>query len=141
MEKSHYPFLLLTTGERFPRLLITRRPDLAGANDTLYGAFLPETMARRLLDFAQRIFRLHPCELDIDGSFDAPCPEYFLRRCLAPCVARLCDDEKYQRAVEAVHLLLSGRGDELLAQIEREIEALAEKRPKFAICGRRFWKF
>lgn len=126
MEKSNYPFLLLTTGERFPRLLVTRRPDLAGENDALYGAFLPETMVRRLLDLMRRVFRLHPCELDIDGSFDAPCPEYFLRRCLAPCVAEICDDRKYQSAVEAAQALLSARGDELLFQIDREIEVLAE---------------
>jgi len=124
--QSHYPFLILTTGERFPRLLVTRRPDLASEKDTLYGAFLPETMVRRLVDLTARIFRLHPCELDIDGSFDAPCPEYFLHRCLAPCVAKICDDAKYQSAVEAVRLLLSNRGDELLHGIDKEIERLAE---------------
>ncbi len=126
MEKSHYPFLILTASERFPRLLVTRRPDLTGEKDTLYGAFLPETMVRRLIDLIARVFRLHPCELDIDGSFDAPCPEYFLRRCLAPCVAEICDDEKYRSAVEAVHLLLSGRGDELLSKIDEEIAFLAD---------------
>lgn len=126
MEKSHYPFLVLTTGERFPRLLITRRPDLVNENDTLYGAFLPETMARRLLDLTQRLFRLHPCELDIDGSFDAPCPEYFLHRCLAPCVAAICGDAKYKAVVEAADLLLSGRGDELLFRLDGEIARLAE---------------
>jgi excinuclease ABC subunit C len=124
--QTHYPFLMLTTGERFPRLLVTRRPDLAGEQDTLYGAFLPEMMVRRLLDLTARVFRLHPCELDIDGSFDAPCPEYFLHRCLAPCVARICDDAKYQSAVEAVRMLLSNRGDELLSGIDAEIRRLAE---------------
>lgn len=126
MSKSHYPFLALTTGERFPRLLVTRRPDLVGEKHTLYGAFLPETMVRRLIDLIARVFRLHPCELDIDGSFDAPCPEYFLRRCLAPCVAEICDDEKYKSAVEAVQMLLSRRADELLFKIDKEIEHLAE---------------
>ena len=126
MSKSHYPFLVLTTGERFPRLLVTRRPGLVGEKDTLYGAFLPETMVRRLIDLVARVFRLHPCELDIDGSFDAPCPEYFLRRCLAPCVAEICDDEKYRSAVEAVHLLLSRRADELLFKIDKEIGLFAE---------------
>jgi excinuclease ABC subunit C len=126
MEKAQYPFLILTTGERFPRLLVTRRPDSVADEDTLYGAFLPETKVRLLIDLIARVFRLHPCELDIDGSFDAPCPEYFLRRCLAPCVAEICDDEKYQSAVEAVHLLLSARGDELLFKIDEEIALLAE---------------
>ncbi|HEX8737639.1 MAG TPA: hypothetical protein VF721_20065 [Pyrinomonadaceae bacterium] len=122
----NYPFLVLTTGERFPRLLVTRRPDLVDEKDALYGAFLPETTVRRLIDFIARVFRLHPCELDIDGSFDAPCPEYFLRRCQAPCVAEICDDEKYESAVEAVRLLLSKRGDELLFKIDKEIALLAE---------------
>lgn len=126
MEKSHYPFLVLTTSERFPRLLITRRPDLIAKQDTLYGAFLPETMVRRLIDFIARVFRPHPCELDIDGSFDAPCPEYFLHRCQAPCVASICDDQKYQKIIEAVHLLLSNRGAELLSRLDQEIQTQAE---------------
>ena len=126
MENPNYPFLKLTLDEKFPRLLITRRPENKTPEQNIYGAYLPTGMARRLLDLLQRKFRLHPCELDIQGDFDAPCPEYFLHRCLAPCVERICDRPTYLETVEIVHLILSGQAESALKKIDRKIERLAE---------------
>jgi excinuclease ABC subunit C len=126
MENLNYPFLKLTLDEKFPRLLITRRPENKTPGQNIYGAFLPTGMTRRMLDLLQRTFRLHPCELDIKGDFEAPCPEYFLRRCLAPCVERICDRAAYLEIVEIVHLILSGHGETALKKIDRKIESLAE---------------
>ncbi|MGI8787837.1 MAG: hypothetical protein ACR2HG_08775 [Pyrinomonadaceae bacterium] len=126
MEKQNYPFLKLTTNEKFPRLLITRRPENKLPGQNIYGAFLPTGMVRRVIDLLARVFRLRPCELDIKGDFDAPCPEYFLHRCLAPCVEKICDRETYLEAVEMIHLVLTKRGDLVLEKIDRKIERLAE---------------
>lgn len=117
MENPNYPFLKLTLDEKFPRLLITRRPEYKTPEQNIYGAFLPVGMARRLLDLLQRKFRLHPCELDIQGNFDAPCPEYFLHRCLAPCVERICDRMTYLDTVEIVHLILSRQSEAALKKL------------------------
>ncbi len=126
MENPNYPFLKLTLDEKFPRLLITRRPENKTPEQNIYGAFLPVGMARRLLDLLQRKFRLHPCELDIQGDFDAPCPEYFLHRCLAPCVERICDRATYLETVEIVHLILSGQAESALKKIDGKIKLHAE---------------
>lgn len=127
MENPSYPFFKLTLDEKFPRLLVTRRPDLKTSEQAVYGAFLPTGMLRRQLDFLQKIFRLRPCELDIQGDFDAPCPEYFLHRCLAPCVARICSRETYLETIESVHLILSNQTELALKKIDRRIELLAEE--------------
>jgi excinuclease ABC subunit C len=126
MENANYPFFKLTLDEKFPRLLITRQPEKSTAGQGVYGAFLPIGMARRMLDLLQRLFRLHPCELDIQGDFDAPCPEYFLHRCLAPCVAQICDRETYLQSVEIIHLILSKQIELALKKIDRKINLLAE---------------
>lgn len=126
MESPKYPFLKITLNEKFPRLLITRRPENKIENQTIYGAFLPTGMVRRMLDLLQRTFRLHPCELDIQGDFEAPCPEYYLRRCLAPCVETICNRETYLESVEIVHLILSNQGELALKKIDRKIERLAD---------------
>ncbi len=126
MENQSYPFLKLTTDEKFPRLLITRRPENKTPEQNIYGAFLPTGMVRRMLDLLAKTFRLRPCELDIRGDFDAPCPEYFLHRCLAPCVASICDRPTYLESVEIVHLILSNQTELALTKIDRKIEMLAE---------------
>lgn len=126
MANPDYPFLKLTLDEKFPRLLVTRRPENKLKNQAVYGAFLPTGMARRMLDLLQRVFRLRPCELDIQGDFDAPCPEYYLHRCVAPCVENLCNQEIYLESVEIVHLILSNQYDNALAKIDEKIEWFAE---------------
>jgi len=127
MEKSNYPFLKLTLDEKYPRLLITRRPENKTPEQNIYGAFLPAGMARRMTDLLARIFRLRPCELNIQGDFESPCPEYFLHRCLAPCVEKICSREKYLETVEIVHLILSEQSEAALKRIDRKIESLAEE--------------
>ena len=126
MESPNYPFLKLTLDEKYPRLLITRRPENKTPEQNIYGAFLPTGMLRRMLDLLMRTFRLRPCELDIQGDFDAPCPEYFLHRCLAPCVERICDRSTYLESVEIVHLILSNQPEIALKKIDHKIELLAE---------------
>ena len=126
MSESQYPFFKLTLDEKFPRLLITRRPENKLENQAIYGAFLPTGMARRMLDLLQRVFRLRPCELDIKGDFESPCPEYFLHRCLAPCVERICGRETYLETVEIVHLILSNQTELALNKIDKKIERYAE---------------
>ena len=58
-----YPHFKLTR-ERFPRLLVTRKIAVDGAE--YFGAFLPETRVRFLIDFLNKIFRLRTCEIEID---------------------------------------------------------------------------
>ncbi len=126
MNQFNHPFFKLTLDEKFPRLLITRRPENKLENQAIYGAFLPTGMARRMLDLLQKIFRLRPCELDIQGDFESPCPEYFLHRCLAPCVEQICSREIYLETVEIVHLILSNQSEIALRKIDEKIERLAE---------------
>ncbi len=126
MENPNYPFFKLTLDEKYPRLLITRRPENKSGDQAIYGAFLPTGMARRMLDLLQRLFRLRPCELDITGDFESPCPEYFLHRCLAPCVERICSREKYLETVEIVHLILSNQSEIALKKIDAVIERYAD---------------
>lgn len=125
MENPNYPFFKLTLDEKFPRLLITRRPENKTANQGIYGAFLPTGMTRRMLDVLQKLFRLRPCELDIKGDFETPCPEYFLHRCLAPCVEQICSQEIYLESVEIVRLILSNQFGNALKKIDVKIERCA----------------
>ncbi len=126
MEKSVYPFFKLTLDEKYPRLLITRRPENKLENQGVYGAFLPTGMTRRMLDLLQRVFRLRPCELDIKGDFESPCPEYFLHRCLAPCVEKICSRPQYLETIEIVHLILSDHTETALNKIDAKIERFAD---------------
>jgi excinuclease ABC subunit C len=122
-EQRLYPHFKLTR-ERFPRLLATRK--IADDGAEYFGAFLPETGARFLIDFLNKIFRLRTCEIEIDGSFNVPCTQFYRKRCVAPCVENLCDEAEYAAQVELVRLFLQRETGELKKIYLRKIESAAE---------------
>lgn len=118
-----YPHLKLTT-ERFPRLLATRLIENDGAE--YFGAFLNRTNVRILLDFLNRTFKLRSCEIEIDGSFNYPCTMHYKRRCLAPCVADLTDEEQYQEMVALVRLFLINDRPLFRSAVGKKIQTASE---------------
>ncbi len=118
-----YPHLKITA-EEFPRLLATRRDEGDGAE--YFGAFLTKTAVRILIDFLNRKFRLRSCDIDIDGSFPVPCTQYYLKRCLAPCVASICSRDEYAAQVQLVRLFLANQRGLLMREINGRINRLAE---------------
>lgn len=118
-----YPYLKLTD-EKFPRLLVTRKIENDGAE--YFGAFLPETGVRFLIDFLNKTFRLRVCEIEIDGQFNVPCTQFYRQRCVAPCVESLCDERSYAEAVEFVRLFLRKNRSDLEKRFLQKIENFAE---------------
>ena len=118
-----YPHIKLTA-ERFPRALATRI--LREDGDEYFGAFLNRTSVRILIDFLNRTFRLRSCTIDIDGSFPVPCTQYYAKRCVAPCVASLCDHESYLEMVDLVRLFLRDHRELLLSALGRRIERASD---------------
>jgi excinuclease ABC subunit C len=123
-DDKSFPYLKLTVNEPFPRIFITRRIRKDGA--IYFGPFLPAAYARRTIKLVNKYFQLRTCNLEIDGSLPRPCLDYQMKRCLGPCVAGLCTREDYSRAVEDVKLLLSGRTDELIRELESRMMDAAE---------------
>src|SRR5918997_4484439 len=113
-DDKHYPYLMLTTSEPFPRLLITRR---VGQNDgNKY--FGPFTNSHAVYETSRLVYRLFPlvtCRKRwTNTEHQKPCLYHHMGRCPeAPC-AGLADKGRYDQAVRDVDLFLSGRQDHLL---------------------------
>lgn len=127
-----YPHLKLTA-ERFPRVLATRL--IADDDAEYFGAFLNRTNVRILLDFLNRTFKLRSCEIDIDGSFNYPCTMHYKRRCIAPCVADLTDEEQYNEMVALVRLFLLNDRPLFRSVVGTKIESASESL-EFEIAGK-----
>jgi excinuclease ABC subunit C len=123
-DDKNYPYLQLTTSERFPRVLVARRVERDG--NVYAGPFLPAALARRTMNLTHRLFGIRSCNETIDGRRGRPCLEYEIKRCLAPCVAELCSEARYRRAVEDTRLFFEGRTDELVAELGRRMARAAE---------------
>jgi excinuclease ABC subunit C len=126
-DDKNYPYLQLTTTEAFPRVLIARAVERDG---NLYaGPFLPAKFARRTMGLTHKVFGIRSCNEVITGTRHRPCLEYDIKRCLAPCVATICTEERYAVAVSDTRLFLEGRNEELADQLrERMLHASSEQR-------------
>jgi excinuclease ABC subunit C len=123
-DDKNYPYLQLTTSEAFPRVLVARRVEKGG--DFYAGPFLPAKLARRTMGLSHRLFGIRSCNEVITGTRARPCLEYDIKRCIAPCVAEICSEERYGVAVASTRLLLEGRNDELIATLRDRMADAAE---------------
>lgn len=114
-DDKNYPYLQLTTGEAFPRVLIARS---VAKDDHYYaGPFMPAKLGRRTMALTHRLFGIRSCNEVITGDRARPCLEYDIRRCIAPCVREICGEATYAAAVQHTRLFLEGRNDELVTQL------------------------
>ncbi len=122
-----YPYLQLTTGEAFPRVLVARRVE----RDAHFyaGPFMPASLARRTMSLTHKLFGIRSCNEVITGGRARPCLEFDIGRCVAPCVRDVCSEDEYRVAVEHTKLFLEGRNDELLTTLRARMTeaALAER--------------
>ncbi len=123
-DDKNYPFLQLTTGEAFPRVLVARRVERDGS--FYAGPFMPAHFARRTMALTHRLFGIRSCNEVITGKRGRPCLEYDIKRCIAPCVDEVCPPEEYGRAVSATKLFLEGKNDELIQTLRSRMADAAE---------------
>jgi excinuclease ABC subunit C len=122
-DDKSYPYLQLTVGEAFPRLLVARRVEKDA--HAYYGPFLPASLARRTITLSQRLFGLRSCNEVITGQRGRPCLEYDIKRCIAPCVETICSPDEYARAAADARLFLEGRRDELIDDLDERMHEAA----------------
>src|SRR6201989_2774751 len=115
-DDKNYPYLQLTTTEPFPRVLVARSVERDG--NVYAGPFLPAKFARRTMSLTHKVFGIRSCNEVITGTRHRPCLEFDIKRCLAPCVATICTEERYGQAVADTRLFLEGRNDELADQLK-----------------------
>src|SRR6266851_3220064 len=120
-----YPYIKFTAAEKYPRVYFTRRIKKDGS--LYFGPYFPASLARRILHFVHKRFLVPSCTVDLTRSHPRPCLQYYIKRCLGPCVAGLTTDERYAEAARDVRLFLEGRRHDLIKSLEERMAAAAEK--------------
>ena len=121
-----YPYVKLTLGESYPRVYVTRR--LRKDGSAYYGPYFPANLAYRIVDLIHRNFLIPSCQVDLTRSHARPCLQYYIRRCLGPCVAGLTTADVYMEAVRDVKLFLDGRQTDLSRSLhERMVKAAQDQ--------------
>lgn len=124
-----FPYLMIVTGEDFPRVEVTRQPRDKGVK--LFGPFASAGALRGAVQVMQKIFKFRTCSLDIDDGDERwrwfrPCLLASIRQCTAPCNLRI-SKEDYKRDIRRLVMFLEGNKKQLLNQMREEMQAAAKE--------------
>jgi len=119
-----YPYIKLTISERFPRVYVTRR--LRKDGSVYYGPYFPANLAYRIMDLIHRHFLIPSCKVDLNRYHPRPCLQYYIKRCVGPCVEGYVTPESYQESVRDVKLFLEGRQTDLSRSLRQRMDKAAQ---------------
>src|ERR1700744_3104892 len=118
-----YPYVKLTLGDRYPKVFVPRRLRKDGSQ--YYGPYFPGNLAYRIVDLIHRSFLIPSCKVDLSRYHARPCLQYYIKRCLGPCVEGLTTPEAYREAVRDAQMFLEGRGADLESSLQQRMEEAA----------------
>lgn len=125
-DDKHFPYIKITTGEPFPRVLIVRRLEKDKA--VYFGPYTSSLNMRKTVTFLTRLFRIRTCNYVIpppEGKKYQVCLDYHIDRCKGPCEG-LQSEEDYREQVDAVMMILSGKSKKLLDRLSEKMFAASE---------------
>ncbi|MGL5948774.1 MAG: excinuclease ABC subunit UvrC [Aeromonas sp.] len=114
-----YPFILITD-QRHPRIGVHRGPRKCKGD--YFGPYPSGGAVRESLHLLQKIFPVRQCEDAVYANRSRPCLLYQLGRCAGPCVTGLVSDEAYAQQVSLAKLFLSGKNQQVIAQLVEKME-------------------
>ncbi len=120
-DDKHYPFIRLNLKDPFPALQVSRRIKSDGA--LYFGPYVPAGTMWDVLALINRTFPLRTCRSIAGRSL---CLEYHMGRCLGPCEG-LVTREEYAEIVQKVRLVLEGKDQEVIQQLERQMRDAADR--------------
>ena len=119
-----YPYIKIDLNEEFPQVYFTRRLKDDGAR--YFGPYASAQSVRRTMDLLKKLFPYRSCTKAITGTDPRPCLDYYIHRCVGPCIGAV-DKEQYRRVIEQVILFLEGDGEAVVRDLERQMAAAAER--------------
>ena len=119
-----YPYIRYTAFEKYPRVYVTRR--LLKDGSIYFGPYFPHSLAHRIVHFIHKHFRVPSCTVDLERNHPRPCLQFYIHRCLGPCVAGLTTDERYAEAAHDTRTFLEGRRHDLIASLRQRMLKASE---------------
>ena len=123
LDDKTFPYLMVTTGDDFPGVYVTREPRTKGVK--LYGPFTSVYALKEAVTHLQKAFKFRTCHLEISEGDDKrrffrPCLLYPIHQCTAPCAAKISKDS-YAKDVDVLLQFLDGNKKRVLANLEKEM--------------------
>ncbi|MGN0132374.1 MAG: excinuclease ABC subunit UvrC [Lachnospiraceae bacterium] len=120
-----YPYMKVTMGEAFPRLVFSRT--MKKDKSKYFGPYTSAGSVKDTIELLNKLFRLRTCRkvLPRDAGKDRPCLNYHMKQCSAPCTGKISEEE-YGRQIEGALEFLNGHYAPILRSLEEKMTAASE---------------
>ena len=120
-----YPYIKVTMGEEFPRILFSR--EMKKDRSRYFGPYTSAAAVKDTIDLMNKLYQLKTCNrrLPRDIGLERPCLNYHIKQCLAPCQGYI-DREAYRERVEQALDFLNGNYKPLFKDLEEKMTQASE---------------
>ena len=122
-DDKSYPFIKIDTAEDFPQVYITRNVSNDGAR--YFGPFASAHSVRRTLALLKKLFPYRSCTKTITGTDPRPCLDFYIHRCIGPCIGGV-DKQQYAEVIDQVVMFLEGKTGRVAKDIAQRMRQAAD---------------
>lgn len=123
-DNKTFPYLKIDINKDWPGVYITRRVQKDGAR--YFGPFASAGSVRKTLKLIKKIFPFRSCSKRIEGKDKRPCLDYYIHRCLGPCIGAV-EKQEYRDVINQVILFLQGKQEVILRELNAKMKAAAQQ--------------
>jgi excinuclease ABC subunit C len=121
-DDKSYPYIYASTNHRFPRLRFHRGP--RKGKGRYFGPYPSTRAVRQTLSELQKLFLIRNCSDNFFANRTRPCLQYQIKRCTAPCVGEI-SQEQYAEDIDAAIMFLEGRNRSVINTFVERMEKAA----------------
>ncbi len=123
-DDKSYPFIKITVGEAYPRILFSRQ--MKRDKSKYFGPFTSSSAVRDTIDLLKRLYGIRTCSKNLprDIGKERPCLYYQIHQCPGPCQGYISAEE-YRKHVDQAIAFLSGDYRPVIRQLQQNMEAAA----------------
>ena len=118
-----YPYIKIDLREEFPQVYFTRRVLHDGAR--YFGPFASAGSVRKTMDLLKKLFPYRSCTKPITGVDERPCLEYYIHRCVAPCIGA-ADRAEYGEVIREVVQFLDGDSEGVERELRQKMQSASD---------------
>ena len=120
-----YPYIKVTVGEPYPRILFARRQHKDKAR--YFGPYTSSQAVKSTIELLNQMYGLRDCArvLPRDCGKERPCLNLHMERCCAPCTGEV-PEEEYKKRVDMALEFLSGHYDPIISDLTRKMTQASE---------------
>lgn len=120
-----YPYIKVTVGEAFPRVLFAR--EMKKDHSRYFGPFTSAAAVKDTIDLINKLYMLRTCNKNLpkEAGKDRPCLNHHIKQCAAPCQGYISQEEYREKVGRALDFL-SGNFSPILRDLERKMQEASE---------------